>query len=229
MYALTRIINVELLFWGLAVGMVYLKLATRFTAYTNWLFVIGIVLLGLDNFHFPSYIHRTEVSTSEYRLQRLNTAFSSIPRGAVVSYEPKDVQEPVSYIQLDAMLLAQAYGLKTLNGYSGNCPFQYSEFWQKPGEDARINWLNNWRNPIDSLYVIQFPNQVIKTNYRYNIHREIDLVKKRIKRDEKWLSHIVEKAEKKGISLDSMLTLDAIWMVDEEEKNRIKPNSELWK
>jgi len=48
------------------------------------------------------------------------------------------------------------------------------------------------------------------TNYKALIEDKIKL----IYNDEKWLNTIREKAQKKGISLDSMVYLDAKWMID---------------
>ena len=45
---------------------------------------------------------------------------------------------------------------------------------------------------------------------------EIRLTKNRIISDEKWMMHIKSKAEGLGISIDSMLTTDAIWVLKEE-------------
>lgn len=45
---------------------------------------------------------------------------------------------------------------------------------------------------------------------------EIENIMARIRRDEKWLSSVLEKAERKGISLEKQIELDAMWIYNEE-------------
>jgi hypothetical protein len=40
-----------------------------------------------------------------------------------------------------------------------------------------------------------------------------------IKGDNKWMSEIEQKAQKRGISIDSMLTLDAMWVLEQQKNN----------
>jgi hypothetical protein len=40
-----------------------------------------------------------------------------------------------------------------------------------------------------------------------------------IKGDNKWMSEIEQKAQKRGISIDSMLTLDAFWVLEQQKNN----------
>jgi hypothetical protein len=45
--------------------------------------------------------------------------------------------------QIDAMLLAQEYGLKTLNGYTAASPKEYVKYWNAPNEESRNHWLQD--------------------------------------------------------------------------------------
>ncbi len=49
---------------------------------------------------------------------------------------------------------------------------------------------------------------------------EIRTIKNRITADEKWMNHIKAKAEEQGVSVDSMLIKDAIWILREEMKSK---------
>ncbi len=69
-------------------------------------------------------------------------------------------------------------------------------------------YLNNTSFNIDELTI--HPNGI------NNTENEIEKIKKRILSDEKWLNNVKQKALKRHISLDSMLTLDAIWMIENE-------------
>lgn len=46
--------------------------------------------------------------------------------------------------------------------------------------------------------------------------QKIKEVIKRIKADEKWMENVVQKAKNQNISVDSMLVLDAIWVLENE-------------
>jgi hypothetical protein len=50
------------------------------------------------------------------------------------------------------------------------------------------------------------------------IQRLKDL-RRAIKGDNKWMSEIEQKAQKRGISVDSMLTLDALWVLEQKKNN----------
>ena len=66
-------------------------------------------------------------------------------------------------------------------------------------------------NRIKAVYEINGAiNPQEKANYEVLIKDKM----KSIYNDEKWLNVIKEKAQKKGISLDSMVYLDAKWMID---------------
>ena len=85
-------------------------------------------------------------------------------------------------------------------------------------EEEKTNFQNNgytikllFSNRIKAVYELNEsnipPNKAI---YEALIKDKIKL----IYNDEKWLNAIKEKAQKKGISLDSMVYLDAKWMID---------------
>jgi hypothetical protein len=63
----------------------------------------------------------------------------------------------------------------------------------------------------------QFSNY-FKGKYTFNhsaaFKRKVNRIQKKMRSDKKWLGHIQEKADKIGISLDSMVYLDAVYMLE---------------
>jgi hypothetical protein len=48
--------------------------------------------------------------------------------------------------------------------------------------------------------------------------RKLTDMRNRIKDDADWFKQVTEKAQKKGVPVDSMLTLDAIWVIEQQKK-----------
>jgi protoheme ferro-lyase len=56
----------------------------------------------------------------------------------------------------------------------------------------------------------------IKSDTRDVFQRKVDRYIQEIKLNEEWLESVRKKAKERGISLDSMLYLDAVYMVNQE-------------
>jgi hypothetical protein len=78
---------------------------------------------------------------------------------------------------------------------------------------------------VDTLYVINGPNEIVKVSKWELDNSEIAIQKRRqriegmmnyIRSDKKWLEQIEEKAIEKNISLDSSLYIDAVWMLENQ-------------
>ena len=67
--------------------------------------------------------------------------------------------------------------------------------------------------------MMKFANNFINDAYlTLTSDKEIQEVIERILNTPEWLAHVTEKAEKKGISIEQMLHLDAQWVIEEERK-----------
>jgi hypothetical protein len=49
---------------------------------------------------------------------------------------------------------------------------------------------------------------------------ELDIIKDRIRKDKGWLKNIQEKADRKGITLEKQLDMDAMWILTQEMKKQ---------
>jgi mannosyltransferase len=82
-------------------------------------------------------------------------------------------------------------------------------------------YFNTYDGIKISFYLNSKPDSIqsqIKDNQKSEHQKKIDFYVNKIKEDINWLSAIEKKSKKKNLPLDSMILLDAIWMVDNEAK-----------
>jgi len=160
MRALCRIINIELLFFGIAVAFIFSKISSKYFRFQGLLFLIALSLLGLDNYFYAEKSSRTKVEAAKQRTKTLEEAFEKLPVGSVVSYEPDTVQLASYHYQLDAMLSAQKYNLKTINAYTATCPGAYGRYWNELNMESRNHWLSSKELDVDTIYIVRSPKSI---------------------------------------------------------------------
>jgi hypothetical protein len=158
MRCITRIINIELIFFAISTAFVFSNIFKKTSKYGLIIFVAALLLVISDNYYHTEESYRTKVSVAKERIANIEKALTEIPTGSIVSYEPLSPKLPVLFYQIDAMLISQKYQLKTLNGYSGTGPENYGRYWTEPNEQSRKFWLNNKILDQDTLYVIKSPD-----------------------------------------------------------------------
>lgn len=226
MRSLTRIINVELLFFALATSLIFYELCKNYSKYILIWFLFAFTIIVADNYFFASKTYRTTTEIAIQRTNKIDSIFAKIPKGSIVSYEPSTMNSNSIYYQLDAMFLAQKYGLKSINGYTATSPGDYTMYWQEPNEKTRNYWLvtKNFRG--DTLYVVNDAEtlevvSLIETkelNKKIVRQEKLENLIKYIKTDAEWLIQITIKAAERNISIDSMIVLDATWVIDNENQ-----------
>lgn len=223
MRSLTRVINVELIFFAFAVSFLVSKLIDKYSSYKAVLTLLLLLWVFLDNYFDGAKSYKTEVGIAHERTDDLEKLFSQIPQGGLVSYEPLVKADASIAYQIDAMLTAQKFGLKTINGYTATCPGEYGRFWNELDEVSRNLWLDGKNLQVDTLYVIQtnkitsIPVDKLKEYAQKQIYEtKIQDKIKDIQANEEWLNVIKDKAVRNNIPLDSMIYLDAKWVVDQE-------------
>jgi len=224
MRSLTRIINIELLFFATATAFVFVKIWNHFPKPKHLIFASALVLVVADNYFHAESTYRTKVDFAMQRTQIIENEFSKIPLGSVVSYEPFTMASASIFYHLDAMLLAQKFGLKSVNAYTATSPSSFNMFWREPNERSRNYWLSGKKLSPDSIYVVKGKNHTIKACVN-DIHAfDLESVKEErlrslidyIQTDPDWMQVIVQKARENNISVDSMLLLDALWVIEQE-------------
>jgi len=199
----------------------------KLPAFNNLIFIGLLIILAIDNHPRPVENGRIAVQEMVEREKNLDSIFSQIPHGSLISYEPDNFSVPIPFYQLDAMILSQKYKLKTINAYTATCPRDYSGFWKHPDEKSRIYWLADKNLGCDSLYIIKNPKtlQIISLAdelKKYGPQEKYqDMLKKTIqsiKNDKAWYETVKRNAIKKSVSLDSMLFETAVWQLNQTKK-----------
>lgn len=156
MRSLARIINVELLFMGLAVGFLFLMLKERLHRLSFIVFVVFLALLTIDNYMYPDKVLRSEKSTFQSRHEKMLSKLNHLPKGAIISYEPETLNDNIAHIQLDVMLASQALQLKSVNGYSGAAPRNFFKYWGEPNEESRLFYFERFtKEQIGDVVIIK--------------------------------------------------------------------------
>jgi hypothetical protein len=154
MRALQRIINIELLFYAMAVTLIFNALVRneKTTGLVISLIIIGAIVS--DNYMDTRFAHREQKNTSIKRIDELTAKMRSFKTGSIISYEPDTVDAKVIFRHIDAMLASQKLGLKCINGYSSTSPRGYSGYWILANKPGRMAWLEVKKFPPDSVIVV---------------------------------------------------------------------------
>ncbi|MCA1762928.1 MAG: hypothetical protein LC664_08050 [Flavobacteriales bacterium] len=224
--SLTRIINIQLLFFAISVSFVFAAILKKSGKRNTVVFLLALGVLVLDNSFDGNGIFRKSKSEARERVSVLDDALSRIPDGSVFSYEPTNPDDLPIHHQLDAMLASQRHNLKTVNGYTATSPVEFSFYWHDPNAPNRNYWLSSQNLEFDSLFVVESPDSTHtvtpseiqssmsdKVQYEFGVRQMIRVIKS----DSGWMESIRKKAEKQKIPVDSMIVLDAIWMVKNNE------------
>ena len=154
MRSMTRIINIELIFFAIASAVVLKLLFNRWKSqYTLIFFLAFLPVLVYDNYIQPEWTSRTKKANIQNEREDLKKKMSGIPEGSVVSYEPDSLRYPVMFYQLDMMIAAQDLNLITINGYTARFPEQYAPYGWNPSAETRKNWLKS-KNCRHKIYVV---------------------------------------------------------------------------
>jgi len=154
MRALQRIINIELVFYAIAVAFIFQLVFRKEKKYDLLIFIFFVGLVYLDNHIADDTTDRYVRVEARERSAILEQKMKDLKPWTIISYEPDTLVGNPTFFQLDAMLAAQALGLRTLNGYTSNAPDEYSFYWQQPNAENRLRWLKKKNFSPDSVVVI---------------------------------------------------------------------------
>jgi hypothetical protein len=153
MRSLTRIINVELLFFGIAFATILLLILKKWKISSLLLFILIFPLLVLDNsIKYDSAVKMNKAEL-ETRHNKLVEKMDHLSPGTVIAYEPEELNDPAHFYQLDAMLAAQSLHLKSVNGYSAIAPPTFDKYWVNPSEESRKIWFQRFPQ-ADTISVV---------------------------------------------------------------------------
>lgn len=150
----SRIINVQLLFYGLATAWACSIILARVKSMQGSVFVLLLAALIADNHMDATQTYRFSKAEAQARLLPILEKMSTLPPGTLVSYESVEPLETNIALHLDAMLAAQELGLKSVNGYTGECPSEFSLFWREMTSEGRNYWLNHMNVDTSLVHVV---------------------------------------------------------------------------
>jgi hypothetical protein len=156
MRSITRIINIELLFFAFAAAFLLSKLLKRVSIFSLPIFIVFAYLLVLDNQVSDDGLHRRLVSEGRERIDPLIEKMKHLEPGTIVSVEVDSLIDPASRYQLDAMMASQYLHLKCINGYSAMAPDYFDRYWNNPNPESRIFWINLRGVNPDEVMVIPY-------------------------------------------------------------------------
>lgn len=154
MRSMTRIINVELIFFATGAAIATYYLLKRYPHFKAIGFLLLLALLCIDNYLPAEKSFTTSKQLLQERTIAMKQKLNHLKAGSIISYEPNDDSVPPYYHQLDAMIASQDLNLICINAYTATSPNEYSPYWWKPTKENRTNWLNHM-NCKDSVFVIE--------------------------------------------------------------------------
>ena len=152
--SLVRIINIELLFFAIAVGFVFHYLLLKIPKRSIIVFISFAGILIIDNYVKADYAYRTEKKIAQKRVEPIMKKMKTISRDALASYEPAKIDNSI-WCQLDAMLAAQSLNLKVVNGYSSTSAPGFGDFWFTMDVPSRKRYFEAQNFSPDTLVVIK--------------------------------------------------------------------------
>ncbi len=158
MRSMTRVINIELLFFGIALAIALTVLAKMWRNYRVFIFLLTLLLLFVENSLDPDYASTTPKKVMVERHNELISKMREIPEGSIISYEPnlENLNTHIIHYQLDAMLAAQSLGLKSINGYSAKAAYAFDKYWMNPNKETRRIWFNQFDGMDEKkIYVVK--------------------------------------------------------------------------
>jgi len=223
MRSVTRIINVELLFFAIATSYVLYQIYKTKKLNQGFVFSIALILIIIDNYSLHHDLKRTKVSDSTKRTRIIEASLSKLPKNAIVSYEPITLNSNPNYYQVDAMLMAQKYDLRCVNAYSANTPVEFYEYWGNPSRKWRNYWLSGKNIVLNEFYVVnesyitKLNGKELENELLTEDEKKFLAIISNMTNDTNWMNLIKKEALRDNISVDSAMILNAKWTLLQEK------------
>jgi hypothetical protein len=147
--ALTRFMNVEIFILLVISGYFLVKIKN------SKYICLFFLLVFADNLFNPELIPRKEKAELMNRKEILGKELSRYDYKKFKAVALVDSTQPAYVTQIDMMLVAQSAGIKTINGYSSNCPHELIEFSKEDTEKGLLKWLASQKINRDEILVIK--------------------------------------------------------------------------
>lgn len=157
--SLTRIINIELVFFASLIALVYARVESTRVVQRAQLFVFLIFfgLLVADNYFHEGRSYRTAITEQREEMAVWGELVQDLPAGSIVSFEVDSICKDATRHQISGMLCAQEHGLICLNGYTATSPVGFDAYWMNPNAKTRRIWLEHMNFPEDRVHIVSIP------------------------------------------------------------------------
>lgn len=220
MRSLGRVINIELFFFSLFT-VLSLKYIVERTKYKHFTLVIGLIFVVLDQtiVSKPSAVYSK--LEAQDRISDLRKKVRFLDSIQTFAYCPEKIELPLSYYNIDAMLLSQEINIPTINGYSATCPNSICNFITTLETNNLFQWVELNKLDENKLLVISDQkSEIASITYKDQKSDILSLREVRslgsfisqIKADSSWLNLIKDKANKKGVDVEKVIAEDSKYM-----------------
>lgn len=145
-----RFMHVELFFLLVILGFFVRKLNYK------WLLLLVPVVLA-DNSFDATRVGRTSKQQLAQRRQQLREQIVQHQNYAQKTLAVVDTTTPAYQTHIDAMLVAQELGMKTINGYSSYCPDAFGEYFKNSSAKGLQQWMQNQQLRPEDILIIKRP------------------------------------------------------------------------
>jgi hypothetical protein len=134
MRVVMRFMNVELFLLLIIAGQFLIKIQSKY-------FLLLMALVFVDILFKPELIPAKEKAELTERKERLLNEMAKFDLHKYKAVALIDSSEKAYVTNIDMMWVAQSLGIKTINGYSSNCPHELVEFVKTNTEQGLDHWL----------------------------------------------------------------------------------------
>jgi len=143
-----RYMNVEIFLLLIISGYFLTKFNSKY-------FLLFFVFVVGDNLFKPEFIPRREKAELIKRKEILSNDLANFDKRKYKAVALIDSTQEAYKTNIDMMLVAQSLGIKTVNGYSSNCPDELGEFVYHNTVEGLNNWLVNQKINRDEILLIE--------------------------------------------------------------------------
>jgi len=144
----SRFMHVELFFLLVILGSFMIRLNYK------WILLVMLFVFA-DNSFDASQVTRTSKHQLAQRRQQLRMKVVQHEGYAKKMLAVVDTTTPAYMTHLDAMLVAQELGLKTINGYSSYCPDAFGVYFNTCSEAGLLRWVHDRNLKQEDILIIK--------------------------------------------------------------------------
>ncbi len=152
--SVTRIVFPLLLLFALCIVPLFNYLETKRYNYV-WITLLALVILLEQLVHQENFIRIDKQAVQNRQIaiqQKIN--LQSITPNSILAYTPTVIDNSEA-VQADGMMVAQALGIKSINGYSSSAPPGFAPYWSIPDSINLKNWVIQNKLSYQNIIIVK--------------------------------------------------------------------------